>query len=319
MALIEPLVPFDLLAFISADNPLLQFTIDTLPVPIFYKDAKGVYLGCNQAFEAFIKISRQQLVGYSVYQLFDKALADIYQQADQALFDNPGVQIYEKEIRTNSGDVVFVKFHKTSFFDAEGNAAGLIGVIFDITEQKALEAKLTQHATFDDLTGFYNRREGAAIAVENMALAVNGEIEFGVIMLDIDHFKRVNDQFGHGVGDQALQHIAGIIKQLKPAESSVVRWGGEEFLMLIKAPFHTVDDSANATAESDFKRDVITIANQIREAIASTPIILESQQVHLSISCGVSCYTEQSLRALINEADKFLYQAKNNGRNQVCG
>ncbi|MEZ9367581.1 diguanylate cyclase [Pseudomonadota bacterium] len=318
MALTNPLAPHDLLVFFSADNPLLQFTIDTLPVPIFYKDVNGVYLGCNRAFEDFIKISRQQLVGFSVYQLFDKALADSYQQADQALFDNPGVQIYEKEIRTNSGDIVFVKFHKTSFFDAEGNVAGLIGVIFDVTEQKALEAKLTQHATFDYLTGFYNRREGAAIAVENMVLAVNGEIEFGVIMLDVDHFKRVNDQFGHGVGDLALQHIAAIIKQSNSPETTVIRWGGEEFLMLIKAPLSdTVASRSND--EHDFKHDMLVIANDIREAVASTPIKLDSQLVHLSISCGVSCYTKQSLRALINEADELLYQAKNNGRNQVCG
>lgn len=319
MSLSQPLVPRDLLAFFTADNPFFQFTMDILPVPVFYKDVNGVYLGCNQAFEQFIKISKADLVGYSAHELFEKNLADAYQQADQALFDNPGVQIYEKEIRTHHGEPVFVKFHKTSFFDEQGNVAGLIGVIFDITEQKALQAKLTQQATFDDLTGFYNRREGVAIAAEQMKLAVSGKLQFGVMMLDIDHFKHVNDQYGHSIGDKVLQHTAAIIEKVKPPATTLIRWGGEEFLILLTTPLIPVDGNKITHRNIDFKQEVITAANHIRRTIASTPIMLEHQPISISLSGGVSCYVDQSLREIINQADELLYHAKANGRNQVCG
>ena len=309
MPLNKPPIHFDLLDFFTQDNPLLQFTFDTLPVPIFCKDINGIYLDCNRTFEEFIKISRQELIGHSVYELFDKALADAYQQADQQLFDNPGVQIYEKQIRTNLGDTVFVKFHKTSFCDEKGNVAGLIGVIFDITEQKEIEQKLIKNATFDTLTGFYNRRHGTEIAMEKMALAIKKEIQFAIVMIDIDHFKRVNDQYGHSAGDTALQHLSAIIEQLIEPEEAVVRWGGEEFLILISAPIE----------QKKFRRKIIERANYLRESIFSKPIFLEQNTLTLTVSCGVSCYAGQSLRELINEADALLYQAKHQGRNQVCG
>ncbi|QIR15428.1 GGDEF domain-containing protein [Shewanella aestuarii] len=308
MLLNDPLAMIDISAFFSKDNPFLQFTIDTLPVPIFYKDINGIYLGCNKAFEDFIKISREDLVGASVYDLFAKDLADIYQSADKALFDNPGVQIYEVEIRNNEGEPVFVKFHKTSFVDLQGNVAGLIGVIFDITEQKKLEATLINNATFDVLTGCYNRREGIALAVKNINLAINGDIQYGVMMIDVDHFKRVNDQHGHGVGDKALQHIADLFSQIKGQDDTVIRWGGEEFLILVKAPIEL----------ANFKQQLLQQANVLRETLANTPLVIDQLSLSLTISCGVSHFQGQTLRELINQADTFLYMAKNNGRNQVC-
>ncbi|MDE1251131.1 diguanylate cyclase [Vibrio aestuarianus] len=306
MPLISSIDGANLLHFFSGENELLQLTIDVLPVPIFYKDTHGVYLGCNRAFEEFIKIERQQLVGRNVYELFDKDLADVYQKADIELFNHPGIQVYEKKIRTFEGNDIFVKFHKTSFNDGQGNVAGLIGVIFDITEQKALEEKLLNKAAYDELTGLYNRCQGYAVA-EKLLSQIEEDQQVAIIMIDVDHFKRINDTFGHLSGDEALRHIASTFQTHKHDSDIIIRWGGEEFLILVKLSdaSHCVDNMA-------------AIAEHYRSVIENHPLPMYSGKVTITISGGVSCYTGQTLLEMINEADNLLYKAKSLGKNQMC-
>ncbi|CAH8241064.1 hypothetical protein VAEKB19_5590015 [Vibrio aestuarianus] len=146
-------------------------------------------------------------MGCNVYELFDKDLADVYQKADIELFNHPGIQVYEKKIRTFEGNDIYVKFHKTSFNDVQGNVAGLIGVIFDITEQKILEEKLLKKAAYDELTGLYNRCQGYAVA-EKLISQIEEDQQVAIIMIDVDHFKRINDTFGHLSGDEALRRYS---------------------------------------------------------------------------------------------------------------
>lgn len=305
---IQSQLPQDLLQFIAGDSHLLQMTIDTLPVPIFYKDVQGIYLGCNKAFEDFIKLKREELVGFSVHQLFDKELADIYQAADQALFSNPGIQIYEKQIRTSVGEDVYVKFHKTSFNDSNGNVAGLIGVIFDITEQKKLEMKLQRKAAYDDLTGLLNRCEGMRIGLERFDNAIATGNDFGLIMIDVDHFKEINDNYGHGVGDEALRHIAMTLAQSITSNEILIRWGGEEFIVLVMAG--TVDSKS-------FAHHLQKTAEQCRQPLVQTPFTQVTPAQTITISCGLAYFTGKSWEQLLHDADLALYRAKDKGRNTV--
>ncbi|RTR38714.1 sensor domain-containing diguanylate cyclase [Shewanella canadensis] len=294
----------DLISYLSDNSPMLQYLIDTLPVPIFYKDRDGNYLGCNKAFEDFIKIERRKLIGRSAFELFDRELAEIYHSADQALFENPGVQNYESVVRSTQGDERYVKFHKTSFVDNNNEVAGLIGVIFDITAQKRLESKLIEQATYDDLTGLYNRREGLHRMGELYELTRRNKMHLAVLMLDVDHFKRVNDQYGHQIGDQALQFIADSLRQTSRQSDILVRYGGEEFLLFLP-------DVAEG--------DAVTFAERYRKMLAAKAMRLsKSQQLHLTVSIGISCYRRQSLTDLIHEADIALYEAKSRDRNNVC-
>ncbi|GIU36252.1 hypothetical protein TUM4644_37290 [Shewanella colwelliana] len=305
---IQSQLPQDLLQFIAGDSHLLQMTIDTLPVPIFYKDVQGIYLGCNKAFEDFIKLKREELVGFSVHQLFDKELADIYHAADQALFSNPGIQIYEKQIRTSVGEDVYVKFHKTSFNDSNGNVAGLIGVIFDITEQKKLEMKLQRKAAYDDLTGLLNRCEGMRIGLERFDNAIATGNDFGLIMIDVDHFKEINDNYGHGVGDEALRHIAMTLAQSITLNEILIRWGGEEFIVLVMAG--TVDSKS-------FAHHLQKTAEQCRQTLVQTPFTQVTPAQTITISCGLAYFTGKSWEQLLHDADLALYRAKDKGRNTV--
>jgi diguanylate cyclase (GGDEF)-like protein/PAS domain S-box-containing protein len=117
--------------------------IEAIPGPVFYKDANGIYLGCNAAFERAYGIPRDKLIGKSVFDLWPRDLAERYDAADRQLIQNPGTQMYEAQMQTSEGrrDVVF---HKATFNLADGSIGGQIGVILDITERKRAEESLQQ-------------------------------------------------------------------------------------------------------------------------------------------------------------------------------
>ena len=116
--------------------------LDAMPVPIFMKDEKGVYLACNAAFGEFIGISPSELSGKTVYDIAPKELADVYFEADNALFREGGVQIYDASIRRADGVIRNVVFRKAVFHKEDGSLGGLVGSIFDITERKHIEEDL---------------------------------------------------------------------------------------------------------------------------------------------------------------------------------
>jgi PAS domain S-box-containing protein len=120
----------------------LRVILDAIPAPIFYKDTAGIYRGCNKAFEAYLGRSRDDVVGKDVYGLSPKDLADVYKRADDELFARRGVQIYEAALRYADGSRHDVMFHKATFDDADGNLAGLIGTVLDITTRKQAEQAL---------------------------------------------------------------------------------------------------------------------------------------------------------------------------------
>ncbi|MCX6674365.1 MAG: PAS domain S-box protein [Methanothrix sp.] len=122
----------------------LQQLIDSIPSPIFYKDTKGVYLGCNKAFEALTGFAKEKVVGHTVYELYPSDLADVYHEADNKLFRNPGTQVYEATVAHADGSRHDVMFSKATYFDTEDRLAGLVGVILDITERKHMENALRE-------------------------------------------------------------------------------------------------------------------------------------------------------------------------------
>ncbi len=125
----------------------LTFTetlLDTLPTPVYYKDREGRYLGCNHAFAEFVGAATSEIVGRTVYDIAPTELAETYQRQDQALFESPGTQHYEWQVRNAQGQVREVMFDKGTFRDASGQVAGLIGVISDITERKQAEDDVRQ-------------------------------------------------------------------------------------------------------------------------------------------------------------------------------
>jgi PAS domain S-box-containing protein len=122
----------------------LQTLIDTIPSPIFYKDIHGKYLGCNRAFENAIGLSREDLVGKTVYDLAPRELAQKYYEMDSALFKDPGVQCYETSVKYSGGSTHEVIFYKATYCGHDERASGLVGVLADITERRRAEDLLRE-------------------------------------------------------------------------------------------------------------------------------------------------------------------------------
>ena len=127
---------------LAASLAFQQQLINTIPVPIFYKNAEYIYMGCNKSFEEFLGMDKQDIIGKSVHDLAPANLAAVYHEKDAELIGNPGVQIYEFAVKskTNGGNRQVI-FHKATFDDSDGQVAGLIGAILDITELKKAESE----------------------------------------------------------------------------------------------------------------------------------------------------------------------------------
>ncbi|MFZ3044499.1 MAG: PAS domain S-box protein [Desulfatirhabdiaceae bacterium] len=120
----------------------LNLLLETIPIPVFYKDKEGRYLGFNKAFENFFMKSKEQLIGKSVFDISPFELAKVYHAKDVELFEKPGVQIYDSQVQDAHGVLHNVIFHKASLIDAKGSVTGLVGAILDITERKQAEEKI---------------------------------------------------------------------------------------------------------------------------------------------------------------------------------
>lgn len=156
-------------------------------------------------------------------------------------------------------------------------------------------------ATRDSLTGIYNRRKFFQLAEKMYSEVSNG---LYALMIDIDHFKRVNDRYGHHTGDEALKNITRTILQILPKSSLFGRMGGEEFAVLLKA---------------DEQTQVMEVASLLQQKVNETLInIGDGSTISCTISSGVACKQEEtsSLDSLLRQADMALYKAKESGRNR---
>ena len=123
---------------INDSEQFLQALMDSIPVPVFYKDKNGKYIGCNNAFKDFLGIRKEDIIGKTVHEIAPKDLADRYYEADMALFRSRGNQVYEASVRHCDGSIRDVIFHKAVFFGRKGKLASLVGVILDITDRKRM-------------------------------------------------------------------------------------------------------------------------------------------------------------------------------------
>ncbi|MCK9152339.1 PAS domain S-box protein [Methanobacterium alcaliphilum] len=120
----------------------LQYLMDSIPSPVFYKDTDYKYQGCNKAFEDKLGVYKEEIIGKTVYDINPLDLANKFHEKDRELFDNPGTQIYEAPVKYGDGTIHDILFTKNTFNDPEGNLAGMIGVMSDITRLKDIEKSL---------------------------------------------------------------------------------------------------------------------------------------------------------------------------------
>jgi diguanylate cyclase (GGDEF)-like protein/PAS domain S-box-containing protein len=282
----------------------MQTAIDTLPSPIFMKDAGGRYIACNKAFEEYIGLSRDKVLGSTVYDVAPPELATIYEKADQELMARGGKQSYEAHVRYADGSYHDVIFYKSVFYNAKGEADGISGTMLDISERKQLEKKLEIAASTDFLTGTNNLRTFYELAGQEFRRFVRSGGDLALIVIDLDNFKEINDQLGHAAGDDALRAFVGAVQANLREQDIFARAGGDEFRLLLPG-----------TQLSG----AILVAERIRAAVAGLIVSTPRAQASLSISAGVCvCLPDdESLDDVTKRADAGLYIAKAEGRNRV--
>ncbi len=164
-------------------------------------------------------------------------------------------------------------------------------------------AQIQQLATHDELTGLPNRRHMMALLEAEQLRSQRDMRPWMVALLDIDHFKRVNDTHGHATGDQVLRAFAATVREAVRSTDTLARWGGEEFLLLLH---DTQPDAA------------LPILERVRQAVQECTVAVQGQQVRVTVSIGVAAHTAgKSVAQLLDQADQALYRAKSDGRDRV--
>jgi len=208
---------------------------------------------------------------------------------------------YSFRLVTGKGDIKWVELNVTEF-SWEGRPAVLCH-LSDITERKYLEEEIIEMATTDSLTGVNNRRNFFEKASDEFVRSRRYESPLSVIMIDIDHFKSINDSFGHHVGDQVLKAMAQS-SVLNLRETDIIgRIGGEEFAaILVKTDAQTA----------------LEVAERLRRKISELSVSTEGDSVRFTVSIGLTSKKhDDTLEDVVNRADKALYMAKEKGRNCV--
>ena len=295
-----------LIEFLKEEESYLSSFIDLIPVPIFVKSIDGLYINCNSAFENLLHVPRNQIIGKSVFDLWENELAQKYRLKDQELFESPNhVQVYENQVKGDDGSLKVVQFYKSTFNDQQGQVAGLLEVTFDLTTQRVLEDQLRQQAQVDYLTTLMNRREGIKQSGIALAQSKRQKQPCSVAMFDIDYFKQINDMLGHDSGDKVLISIKEICTPILREYDLIYRYGGDEFILCL--PNTHTDDA-------------ISIAERVRESFLKKQApLLSKHALKIGLSIGIAGYPQDgvTIDELIQASDQALYQAKQNGRNQT--
>jgi diguanylate cyclase (GGDEF)-like protein/PAS domain S-box-containing protein len=284
----------------------LKAIIETAPECVTLIALDGTLLRINRAGLAMIEAdSEAQVLGTDA-----TALAAPEHRAAFA-------GLHEKLIRGESGELEFeivglkgtrrwAAMQAVPMRDALGRITGALGITHDISERRKVAQELERLANTDSLTGLDNRRQFVNRVEHEIARTLRYGGRLSVLMLDVDHFKRVNDTYGHRTGDLVLQNLAGICARSLRDIDIIGRMGGEEFAIALP------QTGAGEARE---------VAERVRQAIAQADIETEQGTIlKITASIGIAAMgsVPGTVDTLLGEADKALYLAKELGRNRVC-
>jgi len=211
----------------------------------------------------------------------------------------------EKQFQCKDGQSLWAEINLSTVRDSGDNVIHLIMIVLDITVRKKLEKELLHQATTDFLTGIDNRLAFMQKAQEEFSRSERYKRDFTMLLIDIDKFKSVNDQYGHLVGDRVLKEVVKAFKLVLREMDILARIGGEEFAVI--------------PVESDLMI-AQTVAERIQQKVLDVVIEMENtKKIQVSVSIGIAEKKELDLSVddIFKRADDALYEAKNTGRNRI--
>lgn len=287
---------------LANSHQLLTTVINTAPMRIFWKDTQLRYLGANYLFAKDAGLTNGiDLIGKDDYQLSWKENADIYRADDREVMNLGISKLSYEEPQTNTeGNTIWLRTSKVPFYNEKNEIIGILGIYDDITKQKQAQEHLDYLANFDVLTGLPNRIQLDIRLNYAINLAKRDNTQLALLFLDLDHFKDINDSFGHSMGDTLLIAFAKRLRSVLREEDTITRLGGDEFIILLP----------NINAEG-----AALVANKLLIAIAQ-PYKIEHYDMRLTASIGIALYPDDGidLESLSKSADMAMYRVKRQGR-----
>lgn len=291
----------------------MRAVIDALPDPVFILTESGRYAGIVGGRDSRYYHDGSALVGKTLFDVLPQEKADWFLNQISLAINENCLQTVEyglggedvDGLDTDSGPAGTLWFEGriqplTSTYEGE---RAVVWVARNITHRYDLEIQLRRLSELDELTGIYNRRKFLSELKLRFNELKRYKTTTSILMIDIDHFKNINDRFGHLTGDDVIRDVVNTCqKQLRDTDH-LARFGGEEFVCLMP---HTSIDEAEK------------FANRLRESVMNQ-VILPDNETNLTISIGVSQLyeTDHNEEDAIRRADNALYIAKDKGRNQV--
>lgn len=267
------------------------------------KDLDGRYLYVNREYSRLFHRPCSDFIGHDDFELFPAEIAREFRKADLKV-QKCRQALKVEEVAPVDGELRHFLSVKFPVFDNQGRlyATGLVAT--DITSLRQLTNELKQLADSDALTGLNNRRKLFELGAHEVQRAARYRFSLSLVMFDLDHFKAINDRFGHAAGDRVLCEFARLVEAKLRSNDSLGRLGGEEFAVLM--PHTRVDQAAHWV-------------ERLQKRLRGWTLLLEDgNAVRLSVSAGIAeLEPGGSFEQLLGRADDLLYRAKAAGRDCV--
>lgn len=293
-------------AALSASEKRFRQLMISAPDAVLSIDETGRIIFANREASNLLGYKFEELIGSSIDMLLPENLSARHAVHRAKYLENLRTRAMgsgmELTARRKNGDEFPVDV-TLSYSEGE-NGTTVIAFMRDITDRKRAEKIWKELAATDPLTGLLNRRELFRRAETELERARRYEHSLSTILLDVDHFKNINDTYGHAAGDSVLVSLAQLLTREIRAVDLAARYGGEEFMLLLP--------------ETSLER-AYGIAERIRSTVADTPVMVDGQTIRFTISLGVTSSENvgNDFESLLKESDRLLYQAKQSGRNRV--
>lgn len=268
-------------------------------------DANGVVQDINPAFTKVTGYTTVDIIGRELQQLYVTPEGHGGYQDIGLGLNKSGHWDGDVWIRGKQGNAFMVNLAVDTLYDHNGTVGCRVGLFSDVTESRYREASIWHQANYDHLTQLPNRQMFYQNLRQSIGHAIETELPFALVFLDLDLFKEVNDSYGHDEGDELLRLVALRLRGCVRSSDAVARLGGDEFTIILP----DIADSANT----------ILVVEKILKTV-SEPYRLRDAVVHVSVSAGVTYYPQDGADGveLLKHADLAMYAAKEHGRNQYC-
>ena len=282
----------------------LKSIFDHLPDVFYRVDMQGIITQASPSVFELLGYRPEEIIGTPM--AFHYANPEERQKLAQVIAEGGGkVTLVEGALKRKDGSIIWVSTRASVRYDADGEPFCIEGVTRDISERKRMEDMLVTMSRTDVLTGTWNRGFFMEKSEEVVRMVRRYQHSATIMMADLDHFKSINDRYGHYAGDLVLEMFANICRDEIRESDILGRLGGEEFALML--PETSI---AQAT----------TLAERVRKATAAARVRLDGQEISVTVSIGLAQVGtgEQALETAIRRADHAMYRAKQNGRDQVA-